>query len=98
MPPEVLRGEETARVGADIYSLGILLYALLTGHEPFAGASSEEIVTEQIETGMPVPNLMIVDAPPQVIQLLKRMMHPDRTKRFNSVSDVITDLQRLISA
>ena len=98
MSPEVLRGEGITKMGADIYSLGILLYALLTGHEPFEGASSEEIVTEQIETGMPVPNLMIVDAPPHVIQLLKRMMHPDRTKRFSTVDEVIGSLERLIAA
>jgi serine/threonine-protein kinase len=81
--------------GSDIYSLGIHLYALLTGHEPYSGASSQEVVTDQIETGMPVPNLMVVNAPTDVIQLLKKMMHPDPNRRFNSVADVIAAIDKL---
>jgi len=95
MSPEVARGESDVKVGADIYSLGILLYALLTGHEPFAGASSEEVVTDQLESGMPVPNLMMVQAPASVVQTLKRAMHPDRRKRFSSMVDVLGALDQV---
>ena len=95
MSPEMASGKADVKVGADIYSLGIHLYALLTGHEPYSGASSQEVVTDQIETGMPVPNLMVVNAPPDVIQLLKKMMHPDPNRRFGSVQDVIAAIDRL---
>ena len=95
--PEALRGEADVKVGADIYALGILLYALLTGHEPFAGASSEEVVTTQIETGMPVPNLMMVDAPPVVILFLKRLLHPDRSRRFGSMNEVLESMDQLLA-
>jgi serine/threonine protein kinase len=95
MSPEAAAGKAELTVGSDIYSLGILLYALLTGQEPFAGASSEEVVTDQLQTGMPVPNLMMVNAPPSVIQLLKRMMHPDPKRRFASVTEVIASMDRL---
>ncbi|HYE97821.1 MAG TPA: protein kinase, partial [Planctomycetota bacterium] len=98
MPPESRAGREGATVGGDIYSLGIHLYALLTGHEPYPGASSEEVVTDQIEGGMPVPNLMVVNAPPSVIQLLKKMMHPDPVRRFGRVEEVIAALDRLSMA
>ncbi len=95
MAPEAMKGDSGVKVGADIYSLGIHLYALLTGHEPYSGASSQEVVTDQIESGMPVPNLMVVNAPLAVIQLLKKMMHPDPNRRFGSVADVILALDRL---
>ena len=95
MSPEMMKGSPDIKVGADIYSLGIHLYALLTGHEPYSGASSQEVVTDQIETGMPVPNLMVVNAPPGVIQLLKKMMHPDPNRRFASVDDVIRAIDGL---
>ena len=52
-------------------------------------------MTDQIETGMPVPNLMVVNAPTDVIQLLKKMMHPDPNRRFNSVADVIAAIDKL---
>jgi serine/threonine-protein kinase len=96
--PEMLSGKPDVRVGADIYSLGIHLYALLTGHEPYSGASSQEVVTEQIESSPPVPNLMVVNAPPPVVQLLKKMMHPDPARRFGSVSDVIAAMEKLAVA
>jgi serine/threonine-protein kinase len=95
MSPEMMSGQPGVKVGADIYSLGIHLYALLTGHEPYSGASSQEVVTDQIESGMPVPNLMVVNAPPDVIQLLKKMMHPDPNRRFATVQDVIAAIDRL---
>lgn len=97
MSPEMLSGKPGVKVGADIYSLGIHLYALLTGHEPYSGASSQEVVTDQIESGMPVPNLMVVNAPTDVIQLLKKMMHPDPNRRFTSVNDVIAAIDKLTS-
>ena len=95
MSPEMMKGAGEVKVGADIYSLGIHLYALLTGHEPYSGASSQEVVTDQIETGVPVPNLMVVNAPPAVIQLLKKMMHPDPNRRFGSVDEVIKAIDAL---
>jgi len=95
MSPETASGKPGIKVGSDIYSLGIHLYALLTGHEPYSGASSQEVVTDQIESGMPVPNLMVVNAPTDVIQLLKKMMHPDPNRRFGSVADVIAAIDKL---
>ncbi len=97
MPPEMARGVKVLKEGGDIYSLGILLYALLTGHEPFAGVSSEEVVTDQIEGGLPVPNLMMVSAPAPVIQLLKRMMHPDPARRVSRAADVIAAIDQLMN-
>lgn len=84
-------------VAADVYALGILLYALLTGHEPFEGVSGEEPVTEQIENALPVPNLMIVDAPTPVLRFIKRILHPDPTRRFATMGEVVTALDQLLS-
>jgi hypothetical protein len=93
MSPEA--GTRPAGVGDDIYAFGIHFYALLTGHEPFPGASSEEVVTAQLEGGMPVPNLMVVNAPAPVVQFLKRTMHPDPARRFATFTDVLAALDRL---
>jgi serine/threonine-protein kinase len=92
--PEQAAGEEQ-KVGTDIYALGITLYALLTGFEPFGGAHSEETVAAQIEEGMPTPNLMMVQAPPGIVQLLRRMMHHERTRRFRSMPDLLAAMDAL---
>jgi hypothetical protein len=39
---------------------------------------------------------MVVNAPPGVIQLLKRMMHPDPNRRFASVDEVIKTIDALV--
>lgn len=93
MSPEA--GTTNAGVSGDIYAFGIHLYALLTGHEPFPGASSEEVVTAQLTDGMPVPNLMVVNAPAAVVQVLKRLMHPDPARRYATMADVLAALDRL---
>jgi hypothetical protein len=94
MAPEAHRGEADIKAGSDIYSLGILLYALLSGQEPFVGESSEEAVGDQIEKSPPVPNLMAVMAPPAVIQLLKRLMHPDPSRRFATAAQALEGINQ----
>lgn len=95
IPAEAWSGAAGGSLGAEIYSLGILLYALLTGYEPFYGSGVEETASDQIETALPVPNLMAVLAPPAVVQLMKRMMHPDPERRFRDTAEVVGALDRL---
>ena len=52
-------------------------------------------MTDQLQGGMPVPNLMVVNAPPPVVQLLKKMMHPDPARRFATVAEVLAAMDRL---
>ncbi len=90
--PEQAAGAGEVKVGTDIYSLGITLYAMLTGIEPFGASNSEETVAAQVEEGMPTPNLMILQAPPGVVQVLRKMMHHDRARRYQSMVDVAAAL------
>ena len=56
MPPEVIRGEP-AIVGSDLYSVGALLYELLTGAPPFTGGSSCAILCRHLEDDVVLPSL-----------------------------------------
>ena len=84
-------------IGSDLYSIGVLLYALLTGFDPYAGVTPNERVSDKLESGLPIPNLMAVEAPPSVVRLLKRLMHPDRTKRISKAEDAVAGIEQLLA-
>ena len=86
MAPEQLRGEDVGPQ-ADIWSLGIVLFELLTGDLPFRGeyqeALSYSILNEQPAT---LPDQ------PEVDRIIKRMLRKDPLQRYQSVDEVLADL------
>src|SRR2546421_6942439 len=89
MAPEQLRGEEVGPQ-ADIWALGIVLFELLTGELPFRGeyqeAISYSILNEQPAT---LPDQ------PEVDRIIKRMLRKDPLQRYQSIEEVLHDLEPL---
>ena len=95
MPPEALRGETDER--SDLYSLGVVLYEMLTGTQPFAGKTIEDIFMK-VSTHVPAPPGEIVDnIPPCVDHFVMRLMANQPAKRPASASDAIEEVQQLIT-
>jgi serine/threonine protein kinase len=86
MSPEQVRGFETdAR--SDIYSLGMLLYEMLTARCPFDMQNEFELMKAQIEQ-MPVPPRQLNPAIPEVVeQAIWRSIQKDPAQRFQSASE-----------
>ena len=86
MSPEQVRGFETdAR--SDIYSLGMLLYEMLTARCPFDITNEFELMKAQIEH-YPVPPRQLNPAIPEVVeQAIWKAIHKDPTQRFQSASE-----------
>ncbi|MDQ3745856.1 MAG: protein kinase, partial [Acidobacteriota bacterium] len=86
MSPEQVRGFETdAR--SDIYSLGMLLYEMLTARCPFDMQNEFELMKAQIEQ-MPVPPRQFNPAIPEVVeQAIWRSIQKDPAQRFQSASE-----------
>ena len=86
MSPEQVRGEETdAR--SDIYSLGILLYEMLTGRVPFNSSSEYELMRCQIEDPPTPPRTFAPQIPVAVEQGIMRSLAKLREARYQSASE-----------
>jgi serine/threonine protein kinase/Flp pilus assembly protein TadD len=94
MSPEQARGQLTdART--DIFSLGAVLYQMATGTLPFQGDTSA-IIFDNILNHDPAPAHLINPAlPVELTRILGKALEKDRTLRYQSATDLKTDLLRL---
>ena len=92
MAPELHLGDQPS-VASDVYSLGCLLWAALTGRAPYAGTSDYQIVTAHLE--QPVPQLepsseLAVEAN----RILRTAMAKSPAERYSSAAAMRDDLRR----
>ena len=86
MPPEQVRGEETD-VRSDVYSLGILLYEMLTGRVPFNSKSEYELMRSQIEDAPPPPRTFAAHLALPIEQAIMRSLAKRASARFQSAGE-----------
>ena len=86
MSPEQVRGQETdAR--SDIYSLGILLYEMLTGRVPFSSDSEYDLMRMQIENAPEPPRVFTGQIPQAVEQAIMRSLAKRSEARFQGAAE-----------
>ena len=69
MSPEQIRGERVGP-GADIYALGVVCYAMLTGRSPFGGAPTAQVLGRQLHDAPPPLRLLRPDAPARMEEVV----------------------------
>ncbi len=80
MSPEQLSGMEVT-VKSDLYSLGLIIYEILTGKRPFDSDTLEGLVRARRETTLPNPSTLVKDLDPRVERVIMRCLDPDSGKR-----------------
>jgi eukaryotic-like serine/threonine-protein kinase len=94
MAPEQLSGEG-ADGRSDLFSLGVILYAMVTGHSPFHGNSATTVCFKVVNRE-PVPaSALDLDLPRALDAVISRAIAKDPNARYQRGSDFAADLQRL---
>ncbi len=94
MSPEQLRGEPLDG-RSDLFSLGVVLYTLLTGHRPFQGYTSQTISVKTL-TRDPVPaSALGAGLTPEVDRVIARALAKNPAERYQTGSEMVRELQRL---
>jgi serine/threonine protein kinase/Tfp pilus assembly protein PilF len=92
-PEQIQGGEVDAR--SDIFSFGVVLYEMLTGHAPFRG-EHEAAMVYSIVNEEPTPlQKYLPEASSELVHILNRALEKDPEDRYQSLHDMVIDLRRL---
>jgi serine/threonine-protein kinase len=96
MPPEQARGEEIDQ-RADVYSLGIVLWQLLTGRPAFQADSDLQLLRLVMAPVLAAPSVAGAECPDEVDAIVMAAVAPDPADRYQTAGDLATALSRYLT-
>jgi protein kinase-like protein len=93
MPPEQADGAKGVGAAADVYGLGALLYASLTGQAPFAGGSMVEILTAILRRPPVPPSQLRPELPGDLEEICLRALAKEPGARYASAAEMVAALE-----
>lgn len=90
--PEQAKGSYTDS-RSDIYSLGVVMYEMMTGRPPYDGESPVAVAIQHINGGAPMPTTLNPNIPAGMEQIIMKAMALDPRDRYTSATELLTDLE-----
>jgi serine/threonine-protein kinase len=87
MSPEQCAGRGNIDARSDVYSLGIVMYEMLTGTVPFKGEGFGDIVVAQLTETAKKPSELRADVPPELDAIVMKAIEKDTSARFQSMDE-----------
>ncbi|MBI5952696.1 MAG: SUMF1/EgtB/PvdO family nonheme iron enzyme [Chloroflexi bacterium] len=95
MAPEQWTGEPTAQ--SDLYSLGVVLYEMITGHRPYTADTPAGVLLKQATEPLPLPKRYVPDLPRDVESVLLKALAKEPKDRYPDMHTFIDELQSLLA-
>ncbi|WP_420753884.1 Stk1 family PASTA domain-containing Ser/Thr kinase [Rhodococcus sp. O3] len=96
LSPEQARGEQVdAR--SDVYSVGCVLFEILTGEPPFKGDSPVAVAYQHVREDPPLPSSVNAAVPPELDSVILKAMAKNPANRYQSAAEMRSDLIRVLS-
>jgi len=94
LSPEQAQGH-TVSTSSDLYSIGVILYELLTGAVPFDGDTAVAIAFKQVSAQPPAPSAINPAVPPALDEIVLRALAKDPADRYKSAEEFIAALREV---